>query len=251
MEVIMDVEDFIGLCIYPLLIIFFIFIFKKSKSKNNIRLKVMKAEKSIYRSEYNYSCEDGEFWSKAALEDIARFRIPVPSYPWVDWNNYAQWFLFNFLHKDVPIELEIIEHNLTIIESLTNNEAQSLYVQMRGDLDNIKKHIYRSAYLVFDENDLVKIEPNIHLFEVNYFNRDGKFWSEDELEEIAGTRIRVPNQHIESLVENPHWLLFRYLHSGVPMELEIIEHNLTIIESLTNDEATLLDYRWRPKNVMF
>ncbi|WP_028775400.1 hypothetical protein [Shimazuella kribbensis] len=230
----------IELNLFPFVILLIILMVKKYKSGKN--KKMMEVGKSVYRSGYNYSCEDGEFWSKAALEDIARFRIPVPSYPWVDWNNYAQWFLFNFLHKDVPMELEIIEHNLTIIESLTNDEAQSLYVHFRGEFKNIKKHIYRSAYLYTDENELAKTGPYIPYFirSKYYYNNSGKYWSEDELEEIAGTRIRVPNRRIEILDENPHWFLFRYLHSGVPMELEIIEHNLTIIESLTNDEARKL-----------
>lgn len=248
----MSKEDIIGwsLIFIPLILIS-CFIHKNYRRNRNIQLKAVEAEKNIYRSGYNYFCEDGEFWSKAVLEDMARFRIPIPSYPWVDWNNYAQWSLFIFLHKNVLMEFEIIDHNLSVIESLTNDEAQALYVQIRGELKDIKKQIYRSAYLVFEnEDDLVRTGYT-HLFEVNYFNKYGKFWSESELEEIAGTRFRIPNQRLESSVENSHWLLFRYLHTGVPMELEIIKHNLTIIESLTNDEAAVLDARWRPKNGAF
>lgn len=235
------VSEMVG-SILPLLII--MFIVKKYKSRNTNQLKVIEAEKNIYRSGYNYSSEEGEFWSITELEIIARSRIPVPNFPWVDWNVYANWFLFTFLHKDVRMEPEIIEHNLTIIENLTNDEAQSLYVQFRGEFKELKKLIYRSIYISFNESELIQI-GNPHILGFNYFNKNGKLWLLNDLEELAGTRIRVPGPHEVKISDYPHFCLFHILHNGVPMEYEIIEHNLTIIESLTNDEAKRLYYFWK------
>lgn len=194
----------------------------KYKSKPDVdEHKVLEAAQNIYRPEYDYYCGKGEMWSKAALEEIAKSRIPIPNYP-INPDKYMHWMLFRFLHYDVLMELDIIKHNLIIIEKLTNDEAKLLYVQCRGKLKLLERLIYRWGYNYSDK----------------YGN--GKFWSSNDLREIAMQRIRIPSYGFFDTARYPHWMLFHFLHYDAPMELEIIEHNLTIIERLTNDEAKSL-----------